>query len=117
MSANFSNVTDLLSVTNCKPSVVALTETWLDDHNQDLFHLDGYKFYNKNRSGMKKGGGVGIFIADQFNVKLLNDMSVTNNIIESIFVEVSCKFRPNEYSSSQVLIGCIYRPPGGKLVT
>ena len=113
MCANFNSVTNLLSTTKCKPSILALSETWLDESSQDLFHLEGYNFFNKNRLNMKKGGGVGMFITDDFEVKVLNDMSVTNDIIECIFVEATCKLKHN--ASNQVLIGCVYRPPGGDI--
>src|ERR1700759_3896515 len=32
MNANLSHVSNLLSMTSCKPSVLALSETWLDDY-------------------------------------------------------------------------------------
>ena len=110
LNANFPKILNLLSINKCKPSVLAITETWLNESNYDLFQIDGFKFINLNRQGSKVGGGVGIYVDVLLDVVVRNDMSVTNNILECIFIELSCKKYLN---SGKVLIGCIYRPPGG----
>ena len=82
---------------------------WLNDSNQNLFHLDGYDFFNKNRPNNKIGGGVGIYVLNKYKVKLCDNMCVLNDSFESIFLELTC----NYHSFKRVFIGCVYRPPGG----
>ena len=66
--------------------VIGLTETWLNDTNDDLFELENYDFVNVNRYS-KNGGGVGIYISNQLNYKLLADLNLNyDNTIESVFI-------------------------------
>ena len=81
----------LLQSVVCKFKVIALSETWLitDKHRLSDFETDGYTLYTESRKE-KSGGGVAIYISDEFEHKKLDDMSlVDEDCMESIFVESS----------------------------
>ncbi len=87
--------------------IIGLTETWLNDINDDLFKLDNYDFVNVNRTN-KNGGGVGIYISNEMKHKIGSDLIINDkNTIESVFVEIITHKKKN-------IIGVIYRPPNSK---
>ena len=47
-------------------SLIGISETWLQDNTCDLFHLDGYNFFETHRT-TKTGGGVGLFINEKIS--------------------------------------------------
>lgn len=88
-------------------SVIGISETWLNDKNSntDYINIEGYNFIHKSRDN-KSGGGVGLFIRNDTNYKLRNDLSIRDSqTIESIFIEI---IRPNKKNA---IIGVLYRPP------
>jgi exonuclease III len=104
-NANFSAMVLLVNGLVNKPSIIAVTETWLTKDTDNWFQMPGYTFVSCPRP-VKTGGGVGIFIAQSLTFKLCTGIDVIgSDCIESIFIEVSMK------SSSNIIIGCIYRPP------
>ena len=46
LSANFSEVNNLISLHNFTFTAVAVTETWLNMSNESLYQIQGYKFYS-----------------------------------------------------------------------
>ena len=93
---------------NISFQVIGLTETWLNDANDDIFKLENYNFVNVNRSN--KNGGVGIYISNQMKYKLRTDLNLNyENSIESVFIEIITA------AGKIIIIGVIYRPPNNKL--
>ena len=87
-----------------------ITETWLNDTNDDIFKLDSYDFFKVNRTS-RNGGGVGIYISKNMNFKLRRDLNINDeNIMESVCVEI---ITPNK---KNIVIGVIYRPPTANLI-
>ena len=72
--------------------------------NQDTYQLPGYKLISQSRIN-KTGGGVGIFISNDYSYKIRPDLCRLNCNIECLFVEITQRGKPS------LLIGCIYRPP------
>ena len=101
---NFKSLNTLLQVIGGQLSVIAVSETWLSGINEDLFLIDGYKFVSKSRSS-KLGGGVGLYLNTELAFKLHDDLSVSTDIFECIFVEVV------QLKAQNIIIGCVYRPP------
>ena len=67
--------------------------------------FEGYNFVSNHRAN-RTGGGVGLFIDQNFSYKILPKFNVSDaNIIESLFVEI---FIPRH---KNMVIGVIYRPP------
>ena len=54
---------------------IMVCETFLKDSNQDLYHIPGYKLVAKNRL-TRKGGGVGIFIKEKYEIMVQDDMGI-----------------------------------------
>jgi hypothetical protein len=50
LSKNFSNLTLCLDAIDTKFTAIILSETWLKDHNADIFQLDGYEHEHIVRS-------------------------------------------------------------------
>ena len=51
--------------------IIGVSETFLKTHTpKDLCRIDGFKFLRKDRTA-KHGGGVGIFVKDCFNPKVV----------------------------------------------
>ena len=86
------------------PSVIALTETFLNGFNYTDYNLAGYKppisDYRKDNSSR---GGVSIFIRDDFDYIERPDL---NLFIPTIFESVFITLKP-----SDLTIGVIYRTP------
>ena len=98
------DLTTLLANLDIRFSIVGITETWLQEstHNVDI---DGYDFVYKNRSS-KSGGGVGLYVSNNLNFKIRDDISGLNDgVMETLFIEI---IRPH---GKNIIIGAIYRPP------
>lgn len=104
---NFQSFETLISNLNINPTVICLSETWLDDQNFIFYDLNGYKCFHKNRE--KRGGGVAIYVSNKHDCLIKPDLSNNSGTsYESIIVDVCYKL--NKYT-----IVSIYRPPGGNL--
>ena len=71
-------------------SLTALTETWLNEsHINDETQIPGYRNIIVNRKH-KKGGGVSLYIKDDFEYKIRNDSFIRNcsEDIGNIFIEI-----------------------------
>ena len=85
--------------------ILALTETWMSDDSDHFYKK--YANYNgafKNRMG--NAGGVGFLISDSHQFDVINDISVINDEVETIFIKV-------KIGSKTLIFGNIYRPPRG----
>jgi Skp family chaperone for outer membrane proteins len=110
-SAN-KNANDLsihMRTLNHEFDIIALTETWLNQNNTEI---NGFPHYNHeyNFRKSKKGGGVSILLKDSIQYKVLNDVSFSTDIFESLFIEINMR-------QKNVVVGCIYRPPNSDIVT
>ena len=75
--------------------------------NQNLYGMKGY-FQINNYRPEKRGGGVSLFFNESLEYCRRNDLSIMNNYIESIFVDVS----PRPLTQDKcVTLGVIYRLP------
>ena len=73
-------------------SIIAITETWFNDSNHDLYGLDGYQMVDDYRQS-RRGGGVALYIRNSVVYKLRNDLDVFNENMECKFVEIDkCNF-------------------------
>jgi hypothetical protein len=82
---------------------IGVSEVFCCDNDQRLF-LPGYNnFITRCREDSYKGG-VGLFVKDNQNVKIRNDLSVfIPHVFEFLFIEFVS-------SSKSSIIGVIYRP-------
>ena len=101
----------LIKSTQDNFEIIGLTETWLGETNYKNFNLEGYDFTSAHREN-KKGGGVGIYIAERLKYKLRKDLNINiYETIESTFIEVATE------NGKNIIVGVIYRPPNNKIET
>ena len=87
--------------------VIALSETWLKDHNCDRYGIDGYNAEHNFRP-IRGGGGVSLYIKDTIEYTVRDDLRFQNNILETLFIEID----KDQFAKRQnIIIGVIYRPP------
>ena len=102
--ANFSSLSLYLSSLKVDFDVIAISETWLREHTADAFGLPCYKMESRYRE-IRTGGGVSILIKESLKYIVRNDLTLFNDTIESLFIEVVSLHK-------RVIIAVIYRPPG-----
>lgn len=92
----------LLSQLNTKPHIIVLTETWF---SRDYFcDIPGYNSYHVCRDE-RRGGGVSIYVLDEFRSRKITDRCFISDICEMCSVSVSVSDTEN------IFIHGIYRPP------
>lgn len=104
LSKNFDSLTNLLSQINQSFTCIALAETWLKQNHEDLFQLPGYSIVSNCREN-KIGGGVCLYICQNEEYKVMPQLTIMTEHIETIFVEII------NTNSTNMVVGCVYRPP------
>ncbi len=70
--------------------MLAITETWLTDHNTHLYQLEGYHSYHVTRQ-RRSQGGVSLFVSNEFHFVPLSDLSFINEDIEINSIKITSK--------------------------
>lgn len=99
-----------LSVEQNSYDIIGFTETWLNEYINDAeIELQGYKIFRKDRkSDIKtRGGGVMLYIKDNINVVLREDIC-DDRFPEALFCSI-------ESSGEKTLLGICYRPPDSSI--
>ena len=109
LKKNFDSVNQLVASINCSLSAICISETWLNEATSSLFNLPGYTFISNSRP-CRSGGGIGIYLNEILNYKILPKYSKMCPHIESLVVEV------NAGNSCKFILGCIYRPPDADVI-
>ena len=79
------------------------TETRL---NSDLIQMYNIEHCRGNfNCRIRKGGGVAIYTKKEYTVIVMDELSLSQSFIESLFVKT-------KISSFNIVVGCIHRPPG-----
>ena len=108
---NLSDFENYLKLLHHSFSVIAISETWLHEYNKELYCIDGYAMIQRCRSD-RIGGGVALCIKDGISYNVRNDLSIFNDIMESLFIEIPS----TEFNLERgVIIAVIYRPPNTDL--
>jgi signal recognition particle subunit SEC65 len=94
-----------LTSKNLKIDVIAIQETW-DICQPDLLAIPGYQtFICKNRVNMR-GGGVGFYVKNGINFKIIDNLSpFEQKIFESLTIQIS-------YNDKSILLTSAYRSNG-----
>ena len=88
-------------------SIIGLTETWLKDHSRDLYNIDGYSPVHNIRKS-RTGGGVSLYIKDNIDFKIREDLTMSNDLMETLFIEID----KNTFGKNKnTIVGVVYRPP------
>ena len=80
-----------------------LNETWLRKDTLNKVSFPGYTLLSKQRIG-KKGGGIGIIIADKLKFRQRDDLLIDTNCFEHLIVELKTR-------TASLLLVTMYRPP------
>jgi len=83
--------------------VIAVSEAWLKPGRESLYRptITNYSFITRSRTN-SAGGGVRLYIHNDYAWKQRDDLVLDGPDLECIFVELT---DPN------VIVGCIYRKP------
>ena len=85
---NFDKFTQLLDSSQHEFSAIGISETWLNNINEDYVNITGYRFFSSNRVG-RIGGGAGLYLHDTFNFNIMSDLCLSNStLFDSVFVEI-----------------------------
>ena len=107
LNANFSSIEYLTKELNNAFDILAVTETWLNESNSDIFQMCGLEFCHQPRKG-RRGGVVGILIKQGIKYKVIEKLTTAiENIFECISVELSL--------NRKVTVSCVHRQPGSSL--
>ena len=102
---NFDQLNLLLRNLNMPFSVIGVSETWLTNCTAEHVNIRGYNFVSNHRKS-KTGGGVGIYLQNGLEYKLLEECKFSDpDVIESLFLEIIVPHGKN------IIVGCVYRPP------
>jgi len=103
----FDSFLDYINLLNYPFSIIALTETWLNNNDTEYYVIPGYKLITVNRDG-RLGGGVCMYVRNNIDFKLRNDLTMDSSIAECLFIEII------NSNSKNSLTGVIYRAPNNK---
>ena len=90
--------------------ILAFTETWAKSDTVDQINFEGYNASHIIRPTddyfdfKEKGGGISIFIKENLQYKIREDLNVTLPYLETLFIEIT-------FDSKIYIIGVIYRVP------
>jgi hypothetical protein len=91
----------MLACLQVSPSVIAVTETWLNDLTSDQVNISGYTFHSNHRIN-KSGGGTGLYLLNTLEYKIRSDCSCSDpDSIESLFAEI------NNPKGKNIIVGSI----------
>ena len=92
---------------NIRFDAICISETWINDSSLSFHHyFPSYKSFSSNRpSSSSSGGGVAILVSEEFEVDIIDTLTINNEYFESVFVKIK-----NSHQNI-AKIGCVYRPP------
>ena len=90
-----------------KPDILCISESWINlqyKHFKAEYVIEGYRLFNTDRAGNRKGGGVVIYVKDRIRCGIKTEIKTCNES-ETVWVEIK-----NDRKS--LVLGLIYRTPG-----
>ena len=87
LNKHANDVTNHLATLKCHFNIYGFTETWFRDNNDsNLVDFEGYSAVNCNRKG-RSGGGATLFIDNDIEFTIREDLSIKCDDCDSIFIE------------------------------
>ena len=106
LPAKFAEFQEQLTTFKYPFDIICVQEIWRI-HDDDLYNLPGYTFVYKSRSNNMQGGGVGIYVKEEYTFSIIPQYSLfLDKIIETLFIEVEL------CNKKKVIISSVYRPNG-----
>ena len=103
LAKNFDSLNECVKSLNCDFTVIGISETHLKDKPNDFYQINGFNTEYTNRADREKGG-VCMYITEQVNYKLREDLCQANSNFESCFIEIEGKNR-----NKNIIVGVVYR--------
>jgi len=106
LSKSYLNIKTLLSSINYKPSLIALSETWISADFVELYAIEGYKLLLLPRKG-KRGGGIGYYVDVNLDYEICDDVAIGMEMKFCEYLVIKIK---SKHSANFTIVNC-YRPP------
>lgn len=104
LSYKFDTFTSFLENLPMQFDIVVLTETWLTDNIANLYTIDGYNMYCKQRAdGI--GGGICVYVKSQYQVTV-SDIKFNTSCFEHFELSIN-----SSCFKQSVIVSAVYRPP------
>lgn len=95
--------------------LTAITETWFSEDVLDSFiQIDGFTHIRQDRktgSGKSRGGGVGIYVRDNWCRNIAVRSRICNPDLELLLVTLRPHYLPREFTN--IFVCVVYVPPSG----
>lgn len=112
-SKNLYHFDNYLKAINYRFTIVALSETWVNNTTVDLCNLHDYTSEHLFRTN-RRGGGVSLFILNSVEYSVRKDLNILNDNVEALFIEINGDL---VNTKKNIIIGVLYRPPGTDILT
>ena len=111
IAANYDKLTELLSELNYPFKIIGLSETKIIKNIGQISNtsLPGYEFISQPT--LSQAGGVGLYIRNNTEFHIREDLSCMMQEFESLWIEIHCNPAKN------IICGVLYRHPNRKLET
>lgn len=103
LNKNFQKLQLLLNDLKFEPTLILVSETWVNENKPFIFNLKNYNFINQPSENI--GGGAGIFIKKDINYSIINNYNLNLTKCEDIWINVQISTNKN------IIISSIYRHP------
>ena len=87
IAKNLNKFESYMNNVNHEFPIIAFSETWLQDHNQDNYNISGYNSEHNLRLS-RAGGGVSLYIKDTIEYTVRDDLWYQNDTLETLFIEI-----------------------------
>ncbi len=111
LSRNYDNFIHYLSLLKHQFSIIALSETWLNENSREMFKLFKYNFVYYDRKN-RLGGGVSLFIHGDYTFKIRFDLALKSDKIDVEHLFVELLIGP---VGRNIIVGVIYRAPDSSI--
>ena len=106
---NIDDVILLLDSIETKFSFIVITETWLQNHNADIYTINNYNAIHTTRINTK-GGGISIYIKDNLNFNKIENIFFTeHDFIDIVTINVII-------NNKKIIISGIYKSPKADII-
>ena len=109
---NKSKIETLLEQLPEIPDVMAFLETKINSSNINLINIAKYQF--EHNASLSNAGGVGLYIREDLQYVVRTDISIDCPSCENLLVQIMLNSNStNTQFNKSIIVGVIYRHPGG----